>query len=50
VLLSYYLHLKPDFKYSSLSFVRLSLGRTTDKLEINKQHIAQVGLQLKVGF
>jgi len=42
-----FLHLQPDFRYSSLSFVRLILGRTTDKLAINWQNFAQVGLQLK---
>jgi len=30
--------------YSSLSFARLSYGRTTDKLAINWQNIVQVGL------
>jgi len=30
-----FLHLKPDFKYTSLNFVRLRWGKTsTDKLEI----------------
>jgi len=31
-------------------FVRLGWGRTTDKLSINWQNFAQVGLQLKFGF
>jgi len=30
-----FLHLKPNFRYSSLSFVRLSWRRTTDKVAIN---------------
>jgi len=46
VLLSFSLHLKPNFRYSSLSFVRLSWGRT----QINLQNFAQVGLQLKFAF
>jgi len=51
VFVSYvFLHLKTDFIYSSSSFVRLSSGRTTDKLTINWQNFAQVGLQLKVAF
>jgi len=33
-----------------LSFVRLSWGRTTDKLAINWQDFAQVGLELKFAF
>jgi len=43
----FFLHLKPVFKYSSLSFVRLGLGRTTDKVATNLQNFTQVGLQLK---
>jgi len=37
-----FLHLKPNFRYSSLSFVRLNWGRTTDELAINWQSFAQV--------
>jgi len=33
-----------------LNFVRLSWGRTMDKLQTNWQNIAQVGLQLKFAF
>jgi len=42
--------LKPDFRYSSLSFVTLSCGRTTHKLAINWQNFSQIGLQLKYAF
>jgi len=31
-------------------FIKLSWGRTTDKLEINWKNFAQVGLQLKFAF
>jgi len=33
-----FLHLKLDFMYSSLSFIRLSWTRITDKLAINRQN------------
>jgi len=45
-----FFHLKPNFRYSNLSFVRLSWGETTDKLAISLQTFAQVGLQLKFAF
>jgi len=48
--ISFFFHFKPDFKYSSLSFVNLSSGRTTDKLTINWQNFAQVGLQLEFAY
>jgi len=38
----------PDFRYSNLSFVKLSGGRTTDKLAITRKNFAQVGFQLKL--
>jgi len=41
---------KPNFRYSSLSFVTLSWGRTMDKFAINWQNFARVGLQLKFAF
>jgi len=44
------LHLNLDVRYSSLSFVRLSWGRTTHKVAINWQNLAQVELQLKFAF
>jgi len=47
---SFFFSLKPDLKYSSLSFVRLSCGRATDKLAINWQNFAQVGLPTQVCF
>jgi len=50
VLISLFLHLKPDVRYSDLSFIRLSWSKTTDKLAINWQNFAQVGLQLKFAF
>jgi len=53
VFLSFFLQLKPEFRYSSLSFVRLSpepRDRTADKLAINWQNFAQVELQLKFAF
>jgi len=34
----------------SLNFFRLSGGKTTDKLELNKQNIDRVGLQLDFAF
>jgi len=37
ILVSFSLHLKPDFRGSSLSFVRLSWGRITGKFAINWQ-------------
>jgi len=37
----YFLHLKPDFRYSSLSFVKLREGKIIDKLVINRQNFAQ---------
>jgi len=46
----FFLHLKPDFRDSSLSFVRYSWGRKLNKPAINWQNIAQVGLQLKFAF
>jgi len=45
-----FLHIKPNFRYSSLHFARLSKGRITDKLATNWQNFVQVGLQLKLGF
>jgi len=46
-----FLHLKPDFRYSSLSFVKLSWGRITNKLAISEwQNVARVRLQHKVCF
>jgi len=44
----FFLYLKPDFRYSSLSFVRLSKDRTSDNLVINRQNFARVGLQVKL--
>jgi len=41
---------KERYKYSSLSFIKLSWGRITDKLAINWKNSAQVGLQLKFAF
>jgi len=31
----FFLHLNPDFRYSSLNYVRLSWGGITDKLATN---------------
>jgi len=45
-----FLHLKLNFRYSSLSFVSVSWDRTTDKVAINWQNFPQVGLQLKLAF
>jgi len=45
-----FLFLKPNFRYSRLRFVRLSLGRTTYKLAINWWNFTQVALQLKFAF
>jgi len=45
-----FLHLKLEFRYSSLSFVILIWGRTIDKLAIHWQNFARVGLQLKFAF
>jgi len=45
-----FMHLKPNFWYLSLSFVRLNWSRTTDNLAINWQNFAQVELQLKFAF
>jgi len=50
VFISFFLHLKSDFRYSSLSFVRLSWGRITGKLAINWQNFARDGLQLEFAF
>jgi len=44
------LNLKPDFRYSSLSFFRLSWGRPINKLATKWQNFARVGLQLKFAF
>jgi len=40
VLISFFLHVKPDLSYSNLRVVRLSWGGTTDKLAINWQKFA----------
>jgi len=42
--------LKAELQVFKLSFVRLSWGRTTDKLAINWQNFAQVGLPTQVCF
>jgi len=45
------LHLEPDFKYSSLNFFSYSWRRiTTNKIAINWQNFAQVGLKLKLEY
>jgi len=41
-----FLHLKPNFKYLSLNFVRLSWGRTTNELAINWQNFIRVSENL----
>jgi len=43
-----FLHLNPDFGYSKFEFCQLNLVKNyTNKLAINWQNFAQVGLQLK---
>jgi len=47
-----FLHLKPNFRYSSLNFARYNMNwcRISDKLANNKQTFTQVGFQLKFAF
>jgi len=45
VFVHFFLHWKPNFRYSNSSFVKLSWGGTTDKLAFNRQKFAQVELQ-----
>jgi len=49
-LVSVFLLLKPDFRNSSSSFVRLNWGIVADKLAINWKIFDQVGFQLKLAF
>jgi len=48
----YFLHLKSNFRSSSLSFVKINLGRNTNKLAIaiNWQNFAQFRLQFNFAF
>jgi len=47
VFISFFLHLKLDFRHSSLSFVRLSWGRITNKLVKFRSSLNQLKLLLK---
>jgi len=48
--ISFFFVLKASYRYSSLSFVKISWGKITEKLAINWQNFAQVALQLKFAF
>jgi len=44
------MHLKPNFRYLSLTFVKLRWDKIADSLATSWQNFAQFGLQLKLAF